>query len=125
MLMRYHWGLAVGHAYTHLSKPVEDSEVQSSQSESTHDDSPDHRLSPEHHNGVATAVNPLNHRDPERDPEEIGGDDELWRHWDELVSDEDKSLHSDSESVILADAMYETDSDRDSRADEDLDLYEF
>lgn len=114
--MRYHWGLAVGHVYTHLSKLAEDSTPEISKSESN-DDPLDHQVS-EHDSGVHDLGDGL---------EETGGDEELWRHWDELVSDEDKSLGSDSDSVILGNAIYESDSDRDSHGDEglDLDFYEF
>ena len=121
--MRYHWGLAVGHVYTHLSKLADDSTSHKSKSQSTNNDVPDHWISLEHYSSAAVDVDLLNNRDGGEGIMESSDDEEFWRHWDELASDEDENL--DSDSVVYA--MYKSDGDRDSHGDEgsDFDFYEF
>lgn len=87
MFMRYYWGLAIGHMYTHLLQLADDSTPHKSKSQSTNDDdTSNHRVGLEHHNGLAVDVDLLNSHDVGEDTMESSDDEEFWRHWNELVS---------------------------------------
>jgi hypothetical protein len=108
--MRYHWGLAMGHTYIHVSKFAENGTPQNSGLQPTGDNTPDYQTDNQH--GQVDISD--------------SDDEELWTHLDEPVSDEDKS--SDSDSIILVGAMYESDGNGDSCGDAGGghdDFYEF
>ncbi|KIJ58045.1 hypothetical protein HYDPIDRAFT_34552 [Hydnomerulius pinastri MD-312] len=99
MVMRYHWGMSVGHAYAYTSSPSNDSDGQQD----------------EGHLGLGladtTGASIGLSMGQESDEESQEDDSALWAEMD-YPSDEDND-DADSDSDVLVDAMYELDEGED------------
>ncbi|KIJ59504.1 hypothetical protein HYDPIDRAFT_33115 [Hydnomerulius pinastri MD-312] len=124
MVMHYHSGLAVGHTYTHISRPAE-----TSQTNSNVDPGPPTALPP-----IPGASNSGKGGDWAGGTDGDNNDDDnaSWTKSDHSASDLDDGCESDSDSDLdlLVDAMYESevDSEQDigmGSGDFQYDGYEF
>lgn len=105
MVMRYHWGLGVGHVYAYSSKPTE-----SNQGARDVDTRGDIRAT-----SADTAHADLDGLEDQVEEPEGLDDDASWSlESDDPSIDEDDSPSTASDSDVLADATYESDCDLDS-----------
>ncbi|KIJ60967.1 hypothetical protein HYDPIDRAFT_31838 [Hydnomerulius pinastri MD-312] len=116
MLMRYHWGLGVGHLYACIPKPTKNNES-----------------FPQNDSGQSD-VTPANAAPSNNDPDMGGlgdtdeeGDDEgtLWTDSEEPANDDSEDDDIESDSDVLLDAMYDFDDDQDDIEDIECEGYKF
>jgi hypothetical protein len=122
MLMRYHWGLAVGHVYTHQRKS--DAAVgesrrndMSPRSNNAHSPDEDNGSPGDHESHMSGGSHPgtevpniwteLEYEDDEQEYELDESDDDSC-DWDEESGDEDSSDCSDEQAALDLDEMYGT-----------------